>query len=128
MVGAEDVVEDVGALDFVPEVFGDQEVVDAPAYVPFAGVHTVGPPGVFGYAGVEGAPGVYEACVKQLSHLGAFLVGEAGVEVVGGGVLEVDLQTMTPLRAARPQRYCLKASSHSIRYGRRRRPSWELGV
>ena len=91
VVGAEDVVEDVGALDFVPEVFGDQEVVDAPAYVPFAGVHTVGPPGIFGFAGVEGAPGVYEACVKQLSHLGAFLVGETGVEVVCGGVLEVDL-------------------------------------
>ena len=74
MVGAEDVVEDVGGLDAAAEGFGDQEVVDAPAYVPLAGVHSVGPPGVLGFAGMLGAPGVYEAGAQELRHLGALLV------------------------------------------------------
>ena len=61
MVGAEDVVQDVGVLDAVLEGLGDQEIVNAPTYVPFAGVHSVGPPGVLGFAGVKRAPGVREA-------------------------------------------------------------------
>ena len=56
VVGAVDVVEDVGGGDTGAEVFGNQEVVYAPAYVPLAGVHAVGPPGVLGLARVQRAP------------------------------------------------------------------------
>ena len=41
VVGAENVVKDVGGYDMILEVVGDEEVVDAPADVPFAGAHAV---------------------------------------------------------------------------------------
>ena len=41
VVGAENVIKDVGGYDMVLEVVGDEEVVDAPADVPFAGAHAV---------------------------------------------------------------------------------------
>ena len=42
------------------------------------------------FAGMEIAEGVDEAAVQKLRHLGALLVGEAGVHAVGLWVLEVD--------------------------------------
>ena len=36
-------------------------------------------------------PAVDESGSQEFSHLGAFLIGESGVEVIGSGILEVDL-------------------------------------
>ncbi len=41
VVGAENVIKDVGGYDMILEVVGDEEIVDAPADVPFAGAHAV---------------------------------------------------------------------------------------
>ena len=91
MVGAHDVAEDVGRLEAGQEAFGDEEVVDAPAYVLLAGAEAVAPPcvGAFNVA-VDVAEGVGKAGGLELAHLFALLVGEAGVAAVALGVLEVD--------------------------------------
>ena len=73
------------------QLFGDHEIVDAPACVRSAGVSDIAPPAVFaGFIRIEMAEAVDETGAEQLGELAALLVGEAGVFMVGLGVFEVD--------------------------------------
>ena len=92
MVAAGDLRPDVGAFYPGHQPLGHNEVVDAPSRVVLTGVEAVAPPGVgAGALRVQGAEGVHKAAGEQLGHLPALLVGKAGVQPVGFGVLQVDL-------------------------------------
>lgn len=82
MVGAEEVVMDVGGFKMVKEAGRDEEVVDTPADVAFAGFRPMRPPGVALEGGVEIAEGVDEAGGKEVFDSLAFFVGEPGVMFV----------------------------------------------
>ena len=92
MVAAVHVGEDGGPGDAVPQPVGHQEIVDAPPGVVLPGVEAVAPPGIGPRSvRVQPAEGVGKPGGEQLGHLGALLVGEAGVAPVGLGVFQVDL-------------------------------------
>ena len=90
MVGAEEGFVDFGGLEIFFEGLTDEEVVDAPADVVFAGVAPVAPPGVTLFFGMQEAEGVEEAGVDEVRNSLSFFVGEAGGVVVGFRAGEVD--------------------------------------
>ena len=91
MVAAGDICINRGFFQLVVETFRGDEVVDAPSGVVLAGFEAVAPPRIdTRYIGIKVAPRVGKAGSQQIGHLLPFLVGEAGVVVVGLGIFQVD--------------------------------------
>ena len=92
MVAAKNVGVDAGRLELGHKACGAEPIVYAPAGILFAGMETVGPPGVdVALCGEEVAEGVGEPLVEQYGELGALLVGEARIVAIAFGVLDVYL-------------------------------------
>ena len=71
VVGAENVVADLGVYDAVAQHLAHQEIVDAPASVVLAGVETVAPPAVgTGFVGMvtTGLPVSDSSCFKNARY------------------------------------------------------------
>lgn len=90
MVGASNLVVDVGRLEVGAEGGADEEVVDAPTDVIFAGASPMAPPGVALFVGMEDTEGVDKALVNEVGNSLAFGGGEAGTSGVGLGASEVN--------------------------------------
>lgn len=58
MVGAKNLVMNVGGFEVGAEARTDEKVIDAPTNVVFAGARPVAPPGIALFVGVERAEGV----------------------------------------------------------------------
>ena len=92
VVRALDVRIDGRGGDFVRNAVGDEEIVDTPARVVRPGVEHIAPPCVrAGGVRVEAAEGVGEPGVQKPPEAFPFLVREARVAPVGGGIFQIDL-------------------------------------
>ena len=91
MIGSEDFRMDLCVLQPVRKASGADKIIDPPSRVFFPCLKPVGPPGIFGFARMGIAPAVAEAGGEQFAHFAPLLVGEAGVEMVRGGILQVNL-------------------------------------
>src|SRR5699024_11079145 len=76
VVGAQNLVVDLGSADLVRHPFRHQEIVDPPAGVPCPRPEAVAPPAVFYLVGVQQPEAVRKARLQQGGHLGPLLVGK----------------------------------------------------
>lgn len=82
MIGAKEMVVDVGGFEMRDEVFGNEEIVNAPADVALAGFCPMRPPSVTLESGIEITEGVDEAGGEEIFDSLTFLFGESGVMLV----------------------------------------------
>ena len=90
MVGAEEVIVDVGGLEMVDEGGRNEKIVDAPTDVALAGLCPMRPPGVTLEGRVEVAESVDETSAEEIFNSLTFFVGEAGVVSVVIGASKVE--------------------------------------
>ena len=84
VVGAEDFVVNFRVAQLRPQGVGHDKVVDSPPRVVVSGVETVGPPGInVLLCRVKIPEGIGKAGIQQLAELAPFLIGKAGVKMIG---------------------------------------------
>src|SRR6266516_6193942 len=90
MIGAEDFLADESALQPRTQGGADEEIIDAPADVPGAGIRHRAPPAVMTAALLEFAEGVDEARLHRRAEAGAFFGGESMVLYVCLRIGQID--------------------------------------
>ena len=90
MIAAVDFVQYLASFYVFHQNVGHDKVIDAPAGVVFAGMEAIAPPGILDLGGMQLAEGVFESVGQEAREGVPLLVGEAGIQVVGRWVLEVD--------------------------------------
>ena len=90
MIRSLDLGQDVGIPYIAAQPVGYNEIVYAPAHVPFSRGSSVAPPGIrVTPVGIEEAEAVGKSGFEKLSELAALLIRKTGIAYIGLGVLQI---------------------------------------